>query len=47
MIKTFSNDFKGLKTFIEEIIFKKMKNVVKTYEKPFLTFYFGSYEFPQ
>ena len=24
-----------------------MKNVVKTYEKRFLTFYFGSYEFPQ
>jgi hypothetical protein len=24
-----------------------MKNVVKSYEKRFLTFYFGSYEFPQ
>jgi len=24
-----------------------MKNVVKTYEKRFLTFYFGSYELPQ
>jgi hypothetical protein len=45
-----SNDFRRFQTFKNVFrikIFEKMKNVVKTYEKRFLTFYFGSYEFPQ
>ena len=38
-VKTISNDFKRLKTFKEEKKSLKLKNVVKTYEKRFLTFF--------
>ena len=42
--QTFSNDEKRLSKKKRR---KKMKNVVKTFEKRFLTFFFGSCKFPQ
>ena len=38
---------KRFQTFIKTKRRKKMKNVVKSFEKRFLTFFFGSCKFPQ